>query len=245
VVGQKNFGYALSVAIQEGYRNLGLFSLIIVMNVFDAVTTWVPVKKFEKKPVDDKMIGLMLYMATHAESAGNLQGWEFIIVKDDPTKEKLYKAALRQDQIKSAPVCIVVCADLKKFSLKYQERGEFLYSIQDTASAITIILLTATALGLGSDLVRAFDEDLIKDILELPDDIRPMGIITIGYAKERPRRDERVPFDRLAWYDKYKQKYLVSQFFQFGPSPYKEDVFVPLSKRIKERIEKYNKKEKK
>jgi nitroreductase len=215
------------------------------MNVFDAVTTWVPVKKFDKKPVDDKLIGVMLYMATHAESAGNLQGWEFIIVKDDETKEKLYKAALRQDQIRSAPVNIVVCADLKKFSLKYQERGEFVYAIQDTASAITILLLTATALGLGSDWVRAFDEELVKEILELPDDIRPVGIIPIGYAKERLKRDERVPFDRLTWYDKYRQKYLASMFFQPGPSPYKEDVFVPIFRQIKEKIEKYNKKEKK
>src|SRR4030042_995737 len=211
------------------------------MNVFDAVTTWVPVKKFDKKPVDDKLIGVMLYMATHAESAGNLQGWEFIIVKDDATKEKLYKAALKQDQIKSAPVCIVVCADLKKFSLKYHERGEFLYSIQDTSSAVTIILLTATSLGLGSDWIRAFDEDSVKDILELPDEIRPVGIIPLGYAKERVKRDERIPFDRLTWYDKYKQKYLVSMFFQPGPSPYKEDTFVPLFRQIKERIEKYNK----
>lgn len=212
------------------------------MNLFDAVTSWVPVKKFDKKPVDDKFIGVILHMATHAESAGNLQGWEFIVVKDDDTKEKLFKAALKQNQVKEAPVCIVVCADLKKFSLKYEERGEILYAMQDTASAVTIMLLTATALGLGSDWVRAFDEESVKYILKLPDNIRPVGIIPIGYAKEKPRRETRVPFDRLTWYDEYRKKYLVSQFFQPGPS--ENDVFVPIFDQIRERLKKYNKKEK-
>lgn len=213
------------------------------MNVFDAVTTWVPVKKFEKKRVDDKLIGLILHMATHAESAGNVQGWEFIVVKDEETKERLYKAALKQEQVKNAPVCIVVCTDLKKFSLKYHERGEFVYSIQDTSSAITIMILTATALGLGSNWVRAFDEALVKEILELPDEIRPVGIIPIGYVKEKPRREPIVPFDRLSWYDKYKQKYLVSMFFQPGFG--EKEVFIPIEKQIKDKIEKYKRKEKK
>lgn len=212
------------------------------MNLFDAVTTWVPVKKFDKKLVDDKLIGVMLYMATHAESAGNLQDWEFVVVKDEKIKEQLYEAALRQEQVKSAPVCLVVCADLKKASLKYQERGEFVYSIQDTASAITIILLTATALGLGSDWVRAFDEDRVKDILGLPNELRPVGIIPIGYAKEKPVREKLIPFDRLTWFDRYKQKYLVSLFFQPGPS--EEQVFKPVSRQIREKIEKYKKEKK-
>ena len=211
------------------------------MNVFDAVSTWVPVKNFEKKPVDDKFIGVILHMATYAESAGNVQGWEFIVVKEEKTREQLYEIALRQEQIKNAPVCIVVCADLKKFSLKYQERGEFLYSIQDTAGAITIMLLTANTLGLGSDWVRVFDEERVKDILKLPDSLRPVGIIPIGYAKGKPERERKIPFDTLTWYEKYRQKYLVSWYFQPGNT---EEAFIPVLRMIREKIEKYKKKEK-
>ena len=213
------------------------------MDLFDSISTWVPVKKFEKKLVDDKMIGVILHMATHAQSAGGIQCWEFIVVKDEKIREKLYNASLKQEQIKNAPVCIVVCADLKKFSLKYQERGEYVYSVQDTASAVTLIILSANALGLGSSWVRAFDEELIKDILELPEGIRPVAIIPIGYAKEKPRKESLIPFDRLTWYDKYKQKYLVSMFFQPGKS--EKEVFKPIGNVIKEKIEKYNKREKK
>ncbi len=210
------------------------------MNVFDAITSRVAVKRFEPKLVDDKLIGVILYMGTHAPSAGNVQPWEFIVVKDEDTKKKLFEAALKQDQVKNAPVDIVVCADLKRASLKYQERGEFVYSIQDTAGVITIMMITANALGLGSDWVRAFDEEAIKDILGLPKELRPVGIISIGYPKEKPDKEKLIPFERLVWFDRYKQKYHISEFFQPGP---KQEVFKPIGDQIIEAIKKYRKKD--
>jgi nitroreductase len=197
------------------------------------------VKNFEKTLVDDKLIGVILYMGTHAPSAGNVQPWEFIIVKDEDTKKRLYEAAIKQEQVRDAPVDIIVCADLKKASLKYQERGEFLYSIQDTAGMITIMMITANALGLGSYWVRAFDEELVKDIVKLPKELRPVGIIAIGYPKEKPEKEELIPFERLAWFDKYRQKYHISEFFQPGP---RQEVFKPVGNQIIEAIKKYRKK---
>lgn len=209
------------------------------MNLFDVITSRVSVKNFEKTLVDDKLIGVILYMGTHAPSAGNVQPWEFIIVKDEDTKKRLYEAAIKQEQVRDAPVDIIVCADLKKASLKYQERGEFLYSIQDTAGMITIMMITANALGLGSYWVRAFDEELVKDIVKLPKELRPVGIITIGYPKEKPEKEELIPFERLAWFDKYRQKYHISEFFQPGP---RQEVFKPVGNQIIEAIKKYRKK---
>ena len=73
--------------------------------------------------------------------------------------------------------------------------------------------------------------------------MRPVAIIPIGYPKEKPRKESVVSFERLTWYDKYRQKYLVSMFFQPGAS--ENQVFKPIGNLIKEKIEKYNKKEKK
>jgi len=209
------------------------------MNLFDAITSLVSVKRFEKTLVDDKLIGVILYMGTNAPSAGNLQPWEFVIVKDEDTKKRLYEAAIKQEQVRDAPVDIIVCADLKKASLKYQERGEFLYAIQDTAGMITIMMVTANALGLGSYWVRAFDEELVKEIANLPKELRPVGIVSIGYPKEKPDKEELIPFERLAWFDKYKQKYHISEFFQPGP---RLEVFEPIGNRLIEAVKKHRKK---
>ncbi|MBI2546984.1 MAG: nitroreductase family protein [Candidatus Aenigmarchaeota archaeon] len=205
------------------------------MDYFNAVTTQSTTKKYEKKGVEDKVIGVVLYMANHAESVGNLQGWEFIVVKDPETKKRLSGAALKLDVVKDAPVDIVVCADLKKFSLKYEERGEYLYSIQDTAGVITIMLLTAQILGLGANWIRAFDEDGVKQILQLPNELRPVGIITLGYPFEKVKKPKIKQFEYMTWSDQFKKKYDISYLFQAGP---KEQVFKPIVNQILDKLKK-------
>lgn len=205
------------------------------MDIFDAITTQGTVKRYEKREVDDKLIGVILYMANHADSVGNLQGWEFIVVRDPEIKKQLHKSALKLDVVKDAPVDIVVCADLKKFSLKYDERGEFLYSIQDTANAITIMMITAQILGLGTNWIRAFDEQGIKQTLGLPNDIRPFGIITLGYPLEKTGKRNLKPFEHMTSLDMFKRKYDVSYMFQIGP---KEEVFKPIVNQIIDKMKK-------
>ncbi|MBI2545318.1 MAG: nitroreductase family protein [Candidatus Aenigmarchaeota archaeon] len=205
------------------------------MDFFDAVTQRTHIRRYEKTDVEDKLIGVMLYMANQTESAGDLQAWEFIVVRDNKVKEGLYNAALRLNIIREAPVCIVVCADLKKQSLKYHERGEYLYSIQDSASAITMMIVTAELLGLGTNWIRAFDESKVKEILSIPDNIRPVGIITVGYPLERSREPVRSPFEYLTWIDKYHKKSDISYLYQTGP---KENVFKPIVNQILDKLKK-------
>lgn len=179
------------------------------MNFFEVVFKRRSIRKFLKKDVDDKLIGLILYCATKAPSAGNTQDWEFIVVRDEKIKEKIAIAALHQMFIKEAPVVIVVCSDIEKIKLKYGERGENLYSIQDTAAAIMIILLAAQALGLGSCWIGAFDEENIKEILGIPENLRPVAILPIGYPAEEVGERWRIPFENLTWFNKYGKKYEV------------------------------------
>jgi nitroreductase len=117
------------------------------MNIFESIVSWRPAKKFERKHVDDKLVGVILHMATHAVSAGNIQEWQFIVVREDEIKKKLTSAALDQTQIQEAPVSIVVCADLGKANLRYSTRGEVFYSVQDTAAAVQIMLLSPDSLS--------------------------------------------------------------------------------------------------
>jgi nitroreductase len=207
------------------------------MNVFEAIVGRKSVRRFEKKAVDDKLIGVLLYMATQAPSAGNVQDWRFIVVKDEEQKEKLYKAALEQDCIINAPVVIVVCSDIRSISLKYGTRGETLYSIQDTAAAVQNILLSAYALGLGACWVGAFDEDAVKTALGLPENIRPYALIPVGYPAEDPQKPRRIDFDNLTWLDKWGEKYEISYIIQPGP----KRELKPIGNIIEEKLKKVKK----
>ncbi len=177
------------------------------MNVFDCIFNRRSIRKFEKKDVDDKLIGLILYAGTHAPSAGNVQEWRFVIIKDMEQKEKIAKAAWDQDFIKTAPVVIVVCADMEKISLKYGERGEKLYFAQDIGACVQNMLLAAYALDLGTCYVGAFDDKKISDILQLPNYIRPVAIIPIGYPAEKPDMPKRIPIENITYFNYYGKKY--------------------------------------
>ena len=176
------------------------------MDVFEAIAKRRSIREYQDKDVDDKFIGVLLWAAAQAPSAGNLQEWRFIVVRNKKTKELLYNAALRQEHVKDAPVLIVVAADLEVQSLRYGKRGELVYSLEDCAAAIQNMLLAATALGLGACWVGAFDEEDVKSILRLPDFIRPIAIITVGYPAEEPEEKE-VDYSRFAFLEFYGNKF--------------------------------------
>lgn len=155
------------------------------------------VRKFQKKEVSEKIIRKVLEMANLSPSSGNLQARSVVIVKDEKIKKRLSEAALNQDFIIEAPVVFVVCANLEESSVKYGKRGIELYSIQDATIFSSYLQLAITSLGLASCWVGALDEDEIRKILGLSEEIRPIAIIPVGYAAEEPDLTLRKGLDKL------------------------------------------------
>jgi len=143
------------------------------------------VRAFKPDPVPREVIDLLLAAGTRAPSAGNLQPWFFAVVENRRLREGLARAA-RQNFVSSAPVCLAVCAEPERSARVYGERGRYLYCYQDTAAAIQNILLTAAGLRLGSCWVGAFDEREVRRLLALPERLRPVALVPLGY----PERDE-------------------------------------------------------
>jgi nitroreductase len=80
---------------------------------------------------------------------------------------------------------------------RYGRRGKDFYSVIDGAFSSMLILLSATNEGLGAGFVGAFEDDKVSEILGLPDHVKPIGIIAIGYPDEKPERLKRIQRDRL------------------------------------------------
>jgi len=175
------------------------------MDVFDAIESRVNVKVYDRRDVPEELIAQILMAATLAPSAGDIQPWEFIIVKDKKTKIELSIASLKQKHVEDAPLVIVVCANLDKLGLKFGERGKTMYSLQDTGAAIQNMLLIAHALGLGGSWVHAFEEEAVKRLLKLPDHIKPVAILTFGFPLpyEKYYKTDVIPFENISWNEEY------------------------------------------
>jgi len=163
------------------------------MELDEAIKNRRSIRAYQKMPVEEEKINKILEAAHWAPSAGNLQSVEYVVVKDRETKVKLAGASYGQEQVSEAPVDIVVCCNFSKIS-PYGTRGKELYSMQESGACIQNLMLAAHALGLGTCWIGAFDEARVRQIAGVPANAKPVAIITVGYAAEKPksgRRDSR------------------------------------------------------
>jgi len=174
------------------------------LDVFEAIKTRRSVRAFTQKGVSEEEVEKLIDAARWAPSAGNLQPWEFIVVRKPEIKRKLSTAALHQTFIEEAPVVIVVCANQLRSGRGYGARGVHLYCLQDTAAATQNLLLAATALGLATCWVGAFREEEARKALNLPEGIRPVAIIPVGHPAEKPRIRPRRPLGEIIHHETYR-----------------------------------------
>jgi nitroreductase len=158
------------------------------MDFWEVIRLRHSVRDYDDRDVAQDIIERVLDAAIQAPSAGNLQSWHFIIVRNEGFRTALAQAAFGQKFVACAPVVIAVCAKLDRSGSRYGDRGRHLFTIQDTAAAIENILLAATALGLGTCWVGAFDEAAAAQALALPNDLRPVALIPIGYPRQPSSR---------------------------------------------------------
>ena len=176
------------------------------MDVFKAIKTRRSVRAFTDQQVTDKEVEKLIDAARWAPSAGNIQPWDFIIVRDSKIKQGLSKAAMIQKAIEEAPVVIVVCANPIRSAPRYGSRGINLYCIQDTAAATQNILLAAHAMGLSTCWIGAFNEEEAKSVVGIPDGVRPIAIVPVGHAAEKPQGRPRKPLTEIMHHETFGRK---------------------------------------
>jgi nitroreductase len=173
------------------------------LDVFEAIKGRRSIRTFKDQEVSAELVEKLVEAARWAPSAGNLQPWEFIIIRKPEVKRKLVEAAQGQSFLEEAPVVLVVCASENRSAQGYGVRGRTLYCLQDTGAAIQNLHLAAYALGLGTCWVGAFREDEAKEILKLPDGIRPVAIIPVGYPDEVPPPGRRRPTSEITHHEAF------------------------------------------
>jgi nitroreductase len=120
-----------------------------LVDVEEAIRKRRSIRRFKDKELPEGMVEKLIELANMAPSAGNLQARDFIVVRDQKTKDALAEAALDQEFISQAPVNIVVCANMERIG-HYGHRGRTLYTLQDVAAAVQNILLAAISESLGT-----------------------------------------------------------------------------------------------
>ncbi len=148
------------------------------------------VRRYESRPVPKDVISKLIDAAEAAPSAGNLRARKYVIITKREMARALAMAAYRQSQVDTAPLLIVVCADVDRSSSRYGDRGS-LYAVQDADAATMCLLLAAHDMGLGACWNGAFDDQIVREALGLEEHVLPVAIISVGWPAEKQRAPPR------------------------------------------------------
>ncbi|MDA8234454.1 MAG: nitroreductase family protein [Clostridia bacterium] len=155
------------------------------------------IRAFNQEPVTDELVTKILEVVQTAPTAGNLQAYEVVVVKDPEVRQKLARAALGQSFLATAPVVLGFVALPVTSGQRYGARGAQLYSIQDATIAATYAMLAATALGLATTWVGAFHEDEVRAALNAEANQVPVALLPLGYGAVEPQPTPRRPLDEI------------------------------------------------
>ncbi|HWQ68085.1 MAG TPA: nitroreductase family protein [Methanospirillum sp.] len=165
------------------------------MNITDLgylLSTRRSVRRYQNRDISCDLLDQILQISRYAPSAGNLESWDVVVVTDLSVRESLSDAALKQEHVTTAPVVLVICANYVRSMSRYNERG-ILYALEEASIVATYLMLAAHAAGLASCWTGAFDDEMVRDTLGLPPHLRPVTLLTLGYAAEAaisPKRAE-------------------------------------------------------
>jgi len=168
------------------------------MNVMEAIKKRYSVRSYQDSAVETEKLESILEAARLAPSASNRQEWRFIVVRDKDIRQRLMQAAKDQAFVGQAPVVIVCCA---KTDSHVMTCGQQCYPI-DVAIAIEHMALKATDEGLGTCWIGAFYEDKVKEILGIPQGIRVVQLLALGYpVKLRQNPKDRLRLKEIVMYE--------------------------------------------
>lgn len=190
------------------------------MDVFETIRRRRSIRSYEPKEIPEDIVAKLLEAVRLAPSSGNRQPYRFIVVREKATREALAAAcrwnpgrAKGHEYIADAPLVIAACGYENESITRYYKDGvtylttnRMLAQIDkdphkpylsmmmlDIAVAFDHLDLAATSLGLGTCWVASIDELEVKKVLGVPDEVRVLAVMTIGYTstwpEPRPRKD--------------------------------------------------------
>jgi len=104
---------------------------------------------------------------------------ELVKVLDGEQREALSRAALRQSSVEQGAIDIVITAIYERITGNYGDRG-VRYVHMEAGHVAQNVHLQAAAMNLGTVVIGAFDNARVKEILNLPENEKPLYIMPVG-----------------------------------------------------------------
>lgn len=169
------------------------------MNVIDAIRDRRSIRSYEERPVEEEKLMMVLEAGRQAPSANNSQDWRYVVVRDKEKRRRLMEASNHQAFVARAPVVIACCAESDGRVMKC---GHLAYLI-NVAISIDHMTLAAVELGLGTCWIGSFYADPVREILDIPEEIEVVELLTLGYPEGEGRPKGRLPLEKIVHWESW------------------------------------------
>jgi 5,6-dimethylbenzimidazole synthase len=188
-------------------------------------------RQFESTPIPQDILFRILSAAHHAGSVGFMQPWDFILVEDRDTRQRIldnfrrerdrcadfYEGArrdlflsLKLEGILESALNLCVTCDRSRGGPHVLGRSTILDTdLYSTCCAIQNLWLASRAEGIGVGWVSIVDPEQLSVILELPRHVVPVAYLCMGYVREFPDGPE---LQRVGW----RQRMQLSELVHFN-----------------------------
>ncbi len=152
-------------------------------------------RSFKPERITTEELNYVLEVGRLAPTAKNKQPERIIVVENECLLERLKEATPCTFDAKTV---LIVCYDknecwIRSTDAKYH--GEI-----DATIVATHLMLAATAINLGTTFVCAFNNEILKNVLDLPTNIEPVCMLPIGYPKEIKAHNTRLDLEDIVIY---------------------------------------------
>jgi nitroreductase len=167
------------------------------MELIEAIKTRRSIRRYSDKPVEEEKLQTVLEAVRLAPSWANYQCWRMVVIRDKSMKQRIselsyvesffapkgYKSNPSMKALAEAPIVVILCADPGQSGVLWGQH----YYLVDTGLAAQNFMLAAKGEGLGTVFVGVYDEEKLKSLLNIPAEIRIVGLFPLGYPAGEPK----------------------------------------------------------
>jgi len=169
------------------------------VDVFEAIRSRYSVRGYKPDPVSDEVLGQVLEAARQAPTAANKQPFRIIVIHTKGREDEL-KRVYGRPWFLQAPLVLAVVAVPGEAWRRMDDKR---YDEVDATIAMDHLVLAATALGLGTCWIAAFDPAAVHEVLALPAAVEPVALTPLGYPDKGRVATSRRPLDELVKYERW------------------------------------------
>lgn len=172
------------------------------------------IRKYQQKDIAPELLNDLLGAAFRASTVGNMQVYSVIVTRDAERKARLAPAHFNQPMVRTAPVVLTFCIDLRRFSKWCEQRNAvpgynnlewFVTGSVDALLVAQTFCVAAEEKGLGICYLgtTTYNPQQIIEALELPELVFPITTVTVGWPDEEPAQVDRLPLEAIVHEETY------------------------------------------